>query len=219
MGKIKGCIFDLDDVIVDTEKYHYQAWKRIAQELGFTLTEEQSEKFRGLSRLRSLEVLLEIGNIELDEEQKRKYRDRKNQWYVEQIMKMPDNEMLPGVLDFFNELKTHNIKIGLASASKNAMIILNRLHIADRFEAVMDGRRVTRLKPDPEIFLRVAEEMRLKPDECVVFECTEIGVEGGLNAKMSVVGIGDAKTLHKAHFVISSMTGFDVKMLVEKFDK
>lgn len=210
MTHIKGCIFDLDGVIVDTAKYHYLAWKRLASELGFNFTEKQNEKLKGVSRMRSLDILLEVGNKNFDDDTKLKLADKKNKWYVEYISKMDTSEILPGVKDFLMLLKKNNIKISLGSASKNSMLILENLKLKDCFDSIIDGNKVSKAKPDPEVFLLGAKELNLSPEECVVFEDAEAGVQAAKAANMKVIGIGSSSILHEADKVIK---GFESQTL------
>ncbi|WP_234122061.1 beta-phosphoglucomutase [Clostridium hydrogenum] len=210
MTHIKGCIFDLDGVIVDTAKYHYLAWKRLASELGFNFTEKQNEKLKGVSRMRSLDILLEVGNKNFDDDTKLKLADKKNKWYVEYISKMDTSEILPGVKDFLMLLKKSNIKISLGSASKNSMLILENLKLKDCFDSIIDGNKVSKAKPDPEVFLLGAKELNLSPEECVVFEDAEAGVQAAKAANMKVIGIGSSSILHEADKVIK---GFENQTL------
>lgn len=203
MKKVKGCIFDLDGVIVDTAKYHYKAWKRIADELGFEFTEQHNERLKGVSRMRSLDILLEVGNINVDEETKLKLAEKKNNWYVEYISKMDKSEILPGVEDCIKSLKQKNIKTAIGSASKNTMLILKNLDIAHYFDAIIDGNKVTKAKPDPEVFLLGAKELGLSPENCVVFEDAEAGIQAAKAAGMMAVGIGSPSILKEADLVVS----------------
>lgn len=212
---IKGCIFDLDGVVVDTAKYHFLAWKRLANELGFDFTEEQNERLKGVSRVRSLEILLEIGNKSATQEQKDEYAAKKNEWYLEYITKMTPAEILPGVLDLFQELKQNGIKRALGSASKNAKIILEQIGMMDDFDAIIDGNSVSKAKPDPEVFLKGAEALDLEPMECVVFEDAEAGVEAAKNADMLCVGIGSPTVLGQADIVKTDLIGFTLRQLQE----
>jgi len=213
MGKISACIFDLDGVVVDTAKYHYIAWKSLANGLGFDFTEEDNERLKGVSRMRSLDILLEIGKVELDEATKLELAEKKNKNYVEYILKMTPDEILPGVKKFFNELKTQGIKIALGSASKNAMTILNQLELTEYFDAVVDGTHVSKAKPDPEVFVKGAELLSVSPSECVVFEDAEAGVEAAINGNMRVVGIGSPEVLGKANMVVPGFEGFSLSQI------
>lgn len=213
MNNVQACIFDLDGVIVDTAKYHYLAWKRLANELGFDFTIEDNERLKGVSRMDSLNILLSIGGIELSLEEKESLADKKNLWYVDYISKLAEDEILPGVLDFFQTLKKNNIKIALGSASKNSMLILKNLHLVEYFDAIVDGNKVSKAKPNPEVFLRAAEELDIKPENCVVFEDAEAGIEAALNAGMNTIGIGNPVNLAKANKCMPNLTGATVSLL------
>lgn len=204
--EIKACIFDLDGVIVDTAKYHYLAWKELAKGLSFDFTKKDNERLKGVSRMRSLDILLEIGKKDLDQETKLKYAENKNIRYLEYIVKMKPNEILPGVIEFLTELQSKNIKIALGSASKNAMTILNQLKLKEYFEVVIDGTKVSNAKPDPEVFLKGAETLGLNPNECIVFEDAEAGIEAAINGGFKSVGIGSVENLGKANYI---MRGFE----------
>lgn len=213
MVKIKACLFDLDGVIVDTAKYHFIAWRELAHELGFEFTEENNERLKGVSRITSLEILLEVGGIVLTEEKKKELAERKNEEYVSHIAKMTPREILPGVVDFLNELKRNGIKRAIGSASKNTPIILERLEIASYFDAVIDGNKVSRAKPDPEVFLKGAEELGVLPSECVVFEDAVAGIEAAIKGGMKSVGIGRTEILGNADLVIPGFKNFSVEQL------
>lgn len=213
MNNVQACIFDLDGVIVDTAKYHYLAWKRLAKELGFDFTIEDNERLKGVSRMDSLNILLSIGGIELPLEEKEALANKKNLWYVDYISKLAEDEILPGVLDFFQILKENNIKIALGSASKNSMLILKNLNLVEYFDAIVDGNKVSKAKPDPEVFLRAAEELSINPEHCVVFEDAEAGIEAALNAGMKTIGIGTPVSLAKANKCVPNLAGSNVKLL------
>jgi len=202
---MKGAIFDLDGVIVDTAKYHYLAWASLADELGFTFTEEDNERLKGVSRMRSLDILLEVGGLQFEEAEKLAMAEKKNRLYVEYISKLEESELLPGVKEYLTGLRTRGIGIALGSASKNAEFILNKLNITDLFDAVVDGNKVSLAKPDPEVFLIAGQELGLQPDECVVFEDAEAGVQAGKAAAMKVVGIGKPEVLKEADMVVKGL--------------
>jgi beta-phosphoglucomutase len=212
---IRGCIFDLDGVVVDTAKYHYQAWKRLAKEMGFDFTEQDNERLKGVSRMRSLDILLEIGGLSKSQEEKEAMATKKNEWYREYILKMEPDEILPGVQDFFVELKNEGIKIALGSASKNAVTILEQIGLKETFDAIIDGTKVEKAKPDPEVFLKGAKEIGLMPEECVVFEDAEAGVEAAKSGKMKCVGVGDPEILGKADIVIPGFRNFHLIDLLQ----
>ncbi len=216
MKKITACLFDLDGVLVDTAKYHYLAWKELANELGIEFTEEHNELLKGVSRMDSLDIILNLGKLELTQEKKLELAEKKNRVYVDFIMVMQEDEIFPGVKDFLLDLRKQKIGVALGSASKNAMLILERLRITDLFDAIIDGTKVEKAKPNPEVFLKGAEALQAKPEHCVVFEDAIAGVEAAKNAGMRSVGVGDPKTLNQADLVIS---GFDDVHPEEIFQK
>jgi beta-phosphoglucomutase len=202
------CIFDLDGVLVDTAKYHYLAWKRLAGELGFDFSAHHNERLKGVSRMASLEILLEVGGIKgLPEEEKQALATKKNTWYVAYINQMTPNEILPGVLDFLQQLKANHVKTALGSASRNAPLILKRVELAHFFDAIIDGNTITKAKPDPEVFLLGAQALGVPADRCIVFEDAEAGVEAARRAGMKCVGVGNPGILHKATIVIPGFEG------------
>ncbi|MCU4177496.1 beta-phosphoglucomutase [Carboxylicivirga sp. N1Y90] len=218
MGQIKACLFDLDGVIVDTAKYHYIAWKALANELGFDFTELDNERLKGVSRMASLNILLEIGGVTLSDEEKKRLAEKKNENYRTYILEMKPDEILDGAESFLKELKAKNIRIALGSASKNAMTILERLELTHLFEAIIDGTKVSEAKPDPEVFLKGADALNVEPEECVVFEDAEAGVEAALAGKMRCVGIGSPKVLGKANIVIDGLHQMDYNKLMSLQD-
>lgn len=190
---------------MDTAKYHFLAWRRLAAELGFELTVQDNERLKGVGRMESLEILLEIGGLAFDDDEMRKMADRKNAWYVEYISKMDESEILPGAREYLRHLKRKGIKTALGSASRNTGLILTRLKIEGLFDAVVDGTRVSRAKPDPEIFLAAARELGLDPGECVVFEDAVSGIQAAKKAGMMAVGIGKAEVFKEADKVVSGL--------------
>jgi beta-phosphoglucomutase len=212
-SKYRAALFDLDGVIVDTAKYHYLAWKRLATELGFCFSEAQNERLKGVSRTRSLEILLEIGKLNLDEAEKVTLAEKKNRWYVEYIKKMDESELLPGARECLVQLREKRVKIALGTASKNAPLILSNLKIMELFDTVIDGNKVSKAKPDPEIFIFGARELGVSPGDCVVFEDAEAGLQAARTAGMYAVGIGKADVLQSADYVVDALRSFDVNML------
>lgn len=218
MADIKACIFDLDGVIVDTAKYHYKSWRRLANELGFDFTEEQNEQLKGVSRMDSLEIILKIGGKTLDEQSKLEWAAKKNEWYVEFIDDMAPDEILPGTITFLEELRSHGIKVALGSASKNAMRILEKVNITKYFDAVIDGTKTTKGKPDPQVFLMGAEAVGETPECCVVFEDAQKGVEAAKNGGMFCVGVGEESVLNQADFVITSLAEVNLTSLNKRLN-
>jgi beta-phosphoglucomutase len=202
---MRAAIFDLDGVIVDTAKYHYLAWKRLANECGFDFTESDNERLKGVSRTQSLEILLQIGGLAPDSVTKAEMAARKNEWYVDFIHHMDPAEILPGAVEYLNRIRTGGVKTALGSASKNAPLILERLGISVLFDAIVDGNKVARAKPDPEVFLRAAAELGIPPAGCVVFEDAEAGIEAAHRAGMGAVGIGHPSILKEADIVVPGL--------------
>lgn len=202
---IKGCLFDLDGVLVDTAKYHFLAWQRLAKELGITFTEEDNERLKGVSRMRSLDIILEIGQVTLEESQKITLADKKNEWYKEYVMQMDQSEVLSGVIEFLQHIRGLDIKTALGSASKNAPMILERTGLSPYFDAIVDGNHVSSAKPDPEVFLLGAEKLGLNPEDCIVFEDAQAGIEAGLAGGMKVIAVGSKETLRGANYYIQDM--------------
>lgn len=215
MDTIKACIFDLDGVIVDTAVYHYKAWKKLANQLGFDITEHQNEQLKGVSRTRSLELILEWGGIAKTAAEQQELASLKNSWYVDMISKMTPAEILPGAKEFLKACRAAGLKIALGSASKNSMMILEKINLVNMFDTVIDGNKVSKAKPDPEVFLKGAEELGVPPANCVVFEDAIAGVEAAKNGGMKAVGVGSPDVLKQADMVISGLDEMTVDRLKE----
>jgi beta-phosphoglucomutase len=216
MKQIKACIFDLDGVIVDTAKYHFRAWRRLANELGFDFTEEENEQLKGVSRVESLNLILKWGKKEEnDEEVKTIMADKKNAWYLEYIERMNSDEILPGAEAFLRDAKSKGIKIVLGSASKNSRLILERIGLLHLFDAIVDGNSTTKSKPDPEVFILGAQAVGLEPKECIVFEDAEKGIEAALNGGFYTVGVGNPDILDDSHIVIPGFEYIEYAEVIE----
>ncbi len=187
---IRGFLFDLDGVLVDTAQYHFLAWQRMAAELGIHFGEAENEQLKGISRAESLNRILAWGGKTLTDAEKQHWMTLKNDGYLELVRGMPADDYLPGAHEFLRASRAAGIKVALGSASKNAPLILERLGWIPLFDALVDGNVVTASKPDPEVFLEGARRLGLKPEECVVFEDSEAGVEAARRGGMKVVGIG-----------------------------
>jgi beta-phosphoglucomutase len=211
--RTKACIFDLDGVIVDTARYHYLAWKRLAEKLNVHFTEKDNERIKGVSRMDSLDIILEKSNLKLDYDLKEEYASLKNKWYIDYISRMTSDEILPGSLKFINELKKADIRVVIGSASKNTCLILERVKINNLFDAVVDGNIVSKAKPDPEVFIIAAKMVNIEPWLCIVFEDAVAGVQAAKNAGMICVGVGSEKVLTEAHSVISGLNKINLKKL------
>ena len=206
MTNKKAFIFDLDGVIVDTAKYHFLAWQKLAQELGIEFTPEHNEDLKGVSRVRSLEIILSLGNIQATQEEKDKWLFDKNELYLSYLIDMDQSELLPGILDVLKFLKDNNQYIALGSASKNARPILEKTEIMHYFDAIVDGNDVTNAKPDPEVFLRACQLVFVAPEDSIVFEDSVAGVQAANSARMKSIGIGDKEILHEAEFIFADFT-------------
>lgn len=217
MTEIKACIFDLDGVLVDTAKYHFIAWRELAERLGFVFTEQDNERLKGVSRAASLDILLEIGGLSFSPEEKLELAESKNSRYVEYITAMDASEILPGALELLQECRANGIRTALGSASKNAGLILNNTGLSPYFDVIVDGNRTSAAKPHPEVFLLGARELRLDPSACVVFEDAEAGIEAASRAGMRSVGIGRPEQLGAADWVVPSLRDFSVTKLQQFF--
>ena len=215
---LRACIFDLDGVLVDTARYHYLAWKRLAEQLNIKFTEEDNEHLKGVSRMDSLEIILNSANLKIDQKTKDEFADLKNRWYFEYIIRMTPDEILPGSLDLIQELKQAGIKIALGSASRNTPIILERLKLENTFDAIADGNIVSKAKPDPEVFLTAAGMLNVNPEECIVIEDAIAGIRAAKSAGMRCIGIGSATILTEAHYVVSGLNKLDLKLLLKIFN-
>jgi len=215
----KCFIFDLDGVIVDTAKYHFLAWQKLAQQLGIDFTPEHNEELKGVSRVRSLEIILTLGNISASQEDKEIWLKQKNDEYLSYLVTMDESEVLPGVLPVLDYLKQHNQKIVLGSASKNARPILEKSKVIDYFDAVVDGNDVSNAKPDPEVFLQGAKKVNFSNEDCIVFEDSVAGIQAANLAGMISVGIGNQEILQEAHFVFPDFTYIDLNFIENLINK
>jgi beta-phosphoglucomutase len=222
LHKTKPCesvavIFDLDGVLTDTAEYHYRAWRRLAEEEGLPFTREDNEKLRGVSRRASLELILK-GSTRSEDEML-EMMDRKNRYYRSFIKTMDAGDLLPGVLDKLKQLHRMGVKLGLASASKNAREVVERLKIEDYFENIADGNSVEKAKPAPDLFLFAANKLNVAPQCTVVVEDAEAGIEAALAAKMAAVGIGPQGRVGKADLIYKAVSEIDISDLLSLLPK
>ena len=215
----KAFIFDLDGVIVDTAKYHFLAWQKIADELNIDFTLEHNELLKGVSRVRSLDIILELGKVTSSQEDKNKWLVQKNEEYLSYLVDMDQSELLPGVMTVLQFLKDKKQPIALGSASKNARPILEKTGIISYFDAIVDGNDVTNAKPDPEVFLIAAQQLGITPENSIVFEDSVAGVQAANIAKMTSIGIGDKKNLHEAQFIFDDFTQIQTSFLENLISK
>ena len=209
----KAFIFDLDGVIVDTAKYHYLAWKKIATALGIEFTHEHNELLKGVSRVRSLDIILGLGNVDASQEQKDQWLIQKNEEYLSYLVDMDQSEILPGVMTVLEFLKANHQPIALGSASKNARPILEKTGILSYFDAIVDGNDVSNAKPDPEVFLQAAQKLGISNENSIVFEDSVAGIQAANIASMTSIGIGEASILNEAKFNFQDFTYIDEAFL------
>jgi beta-phosphoglucomutase len=215
MTNKKAFIFDLDGVIVDTARYHYFAWKKLANSVGVDFSEEQNEQLKGVSRVRSLEKILAWGGIQLSEDKFMELMAKKNNDYLSYVNKMTEAEILVDVPKVLNFLKSAGYPTALGSASKNARTILQKVNLYNNFDAIVDGTNVTKAKPDPEVFLNAAKLLKTDPSDCIVFEDSVAGVQAANIAGMISIGIGNSKVLNEADYIFNDFTEISIDFIQE----
>lgn len=217
---IKAFIFDLDGVITDTAEYHYLAWKQLGKDLGINIDREFNETLKGVSRIESLERILELENKQnyYSEDEKLKLATKKNDHYVSLINNITPKDILPGISELLDDLKDNNIKIGLASASKNAVPVLTKLGILDKFDYIAPASECKNSKPAPDIFLMAAEGLDVDPRNCVGIEDAEAGVDAINSANMYSVGVGNEKSMKKANLVFDCTDKLNFNEISENFN-
>ncbi|MGW1455447.1 beta-phosphoglucomutase [Salegentibacter agarivorans] len=213
MKTTKGVIFDLDGVIVDTAKFHFLAWRKLANDLGFDFTKAQNEQLKGVSRVESLKKILEWGELELSKTEFKRQMALKNENYLSYVAKMDEDEILPGVQKVIDYLIENNVPFALGSASKNARNILKKINLLEKFDAIVDGNDVSKAKPDPEVFLIAAGKINIKPENSIVFEDSVAGVQAANNANMMSIGIGEKEILAEADYVFNDFTEIDIDFI------
>jgi len=196
---IKAVIFDLDGVITDTAEYHYQGWKKMSDEENLNFNREINEQLRGVSRVQSLKIILNYNNKKLSEDKMKELTERKNRYYKEFLKNITEKDYLPGAKEVVIELKKRGIKTAIASASKNAKPVIKSLKGNDLFDFIADGYSVENTKPAPDLFLFASKNLAMKPEECVVIEDAQAGIEAALAGKMYAVGIGPVERVGSAH--------------------
>lgn len=209
---LKGLIFDLDGVLTNSAKFHLGAWNNLAKELGIDLTADQLDGLRGLSRMDSLELILKDGGQETkySEAEKEKFAAEKNEKFLEQVETMTPDDILPGIPELLADTKAQGLKMAIASASKNAPKILNKLGIMGEFDAIVDPASLSKGKPDPEIYIKAQELLGFEADEVISFEDAAAGVAAIKAAKQFAVGIGSATLLKDADYLVA--TTADLKL-------
>lgn len=214
----KGFVFDLDGVITDTAKFHYIAWKDLADSIGITIDLKFNERLKGISRMDSLERILVHGGKDAayTPAEKEALAMQKNTHYVELLQALTPADLLPGVKEFLAEAKACQVPCVIASASKNAPFILKKLEVTDAFDAIVDPASLHKGKPDPEIFIKAAQAIGLKPEEAVGFEDAQAGIDGIKACGMYAVGVMSNEELHGADIVVKKLTDLSVADLLEK---
>ncbi len=218
MDTPKAWLFDLDGVIVETADLHFKSWKRLADSLDIPFGEEENQALKGVSRRKSIEEILALDNRTLPEEEIQQLMDKKNGWYQDSIAELTPDDILEGIPEFLEELQQMGVKLGIGSSSKNAQFIMDYLKINDIFEVVIDGTKVEKTKPNPEVFLKGANALGAKPSETLVFEDAASGVEAALAGGMTCVGVGSEEHLGDADLVISTFEGLTPQALLEKLE-
>ncbi len=194
----KAIIFDLDGVLTDTARYHYLAWKSIADELNIPFDKELNEQLKGVSRQKSLDIILQNAGLHLSNEQKTKLLEQKNRLYLQFIAKLSPNDLLPGIEQLLTTLKKQNIPMAVGSASKNARRVLDSLQITPFFDVIVDGHAVSRPKPHPEVFLRAARLLGIAPGHCIVVEDARAGILAAKRAGMKAIAVGSPEHFPEA---------------------
>lgn len=213
--QIRAVLFDLDGVVVFTDKYHYLGWKKLADEKGWDFNEEVNHGCRGVPRLASLQVLLDHNKIDLPLAEKERLADIKNEYYKELLKQINDTDVYPGIIPFLKKLKAEGVRMAICSSSKNAMPVLDALDLAQYFDAVITGNDIVNPKPDPEIFLKGAKALNMHPFHCLVFEDAESGVEAAYAAHMKCIGVGPAERLPNAYETITDYAEIDLQALLD----
>lgn len=212
--KMMGVIFDLDGVIVSTDNCHYLAWKRMADEEGIYFDRTINERLRGVSRMESLEIILERAKKSYTDEQKLEMATRKNTYYVELIGSLTEADILPGALDTLALLRKRGVKIAIGSSSKNTPIILKQIGLDKVFDAIADGNHIKHSKPDPEVFLLGASLLGLEPKNCLVVEDADAGIEAAVAGGMRALGVGSASKNSKASFHATDLAHADFDVIL-----
>ena len=213
---IEAALFDLDGVLVSTDRLHYQAWKQLADEEGIYFDNKINHRLRGVSRAQSLDIILERSPREYTAQQKLALCNRKNKYFKDLIKALTPEDWLDGAKDLLLSLRSEELKLALCSSSRNAQAILERLQGQAYFDEIVDGNEITRTKPDPQIFELAAERLRANPKKCVVFEDANSGVQAAKSAGMYCVGIGDENRLQLADIVLQSLCGVSGPDLLDK---
>lgn len=216
MIKPGACIFDLDGVIVETSDAHFNAWQRLGKSIGISFGKEFNEQLKGVSRRKSIDKILELGDLELPEDEIKRLMDKKNGWYQEAIAELTPNDILDGVPEFLDNLQQMKVRLGIGSSSKNAPFIIDHLQLNDMFEVIIDGNKVENTKPNPEVFLKGGKALDTDPSKTIVFEDAASGVEAATRGGFISVGVGSEEYLGKADLVIQNFIGLTPEQLFNR---
>ncbi len=211
--RVQGVIFDLDGVIVDTAQYHFEAWKTVASEWKYNLTAEDNEQLKGVSRKDSIAKIASWAGIIVSAAELNEIAAQKNKKYLALCNALSPKHILPGIVDLIHELKANAIQIALGSASKNARFVIEKLGLSKLFDVIIDGNDVNNSKPNPEVFLKAAQQMKLSPQACVVIEDAPAGIQAALAAGMGVVGLGNISDLKQANLVLQDTKKLTLEQL------
>ena len=214
---IKGLIFDLDGVIVDTAHYHYLSWKEISRDLNIDFTIKDNENLKGVSRIDSLNYILKLGSLSFNTEEKNNLLDKKNNIYKHSISSLGKKNILKGVEKILSKAKEKKMLLAVGSSSKNAKMIVEKLNLTHLFQAVVDGTMVKKTKPDPEVFLKAAKKMNLKSSECIVFEDAESGVVAAKKGGFHVVSVGNTNIRNIGDLFVESLEDFNLDYYAKYF--
>jgi len=213
---IKAVLFDLDGVLVSTDQYHYQSWKKLSDEEGFDFFDQEfNDKFRGVARMECVEIITKASGKNYSPEQKQELADRKNRYFVESLLSVTTEVLLPGALSALHELKSRGIKTAVASNSRNAVTIIKQVKIEHLLDAIVDGHQIENSKPDPEVFLLAAKNVGVSPNYCLVVEDAVAGIESAKRAGMKVLGIGTKERLPNANIVVPDLSAISVDELLK----
>ncbi len=211
---IQAVIFDLDGVIVSTDECHYLAWKRLADAQGIPFDRQINHRLRGVSRMQSLDIILEWSRRQYAAQEKHEMAERKNQWYRQMLSSLTPRDILPGAMEVLRELKARGVKVAVGSSSRNSPLILQRIGLEDFFDATADGNDITHSKPHPEVFQKAAQRLNVRPEHCLVVEDAEVGVESAINAGMKCLALGAARGHPQAHLSAADLTTVTVDQML-----
>lgn len=214
---VKAVIFDLDGVIVDSAKFHFQAWKKMADKLDLKFSEDDNEQLKGVSRVDSLNIILDLNQREMADAEKAKFLDYKNELYLEYVSFVDESEILPGAAELIDDLRSNGLRVALGSSSRNGRLLLRQMGLIDKFDVIVDGTNITRSKPDPEVFLLGANQLKLAPKRCLVVEDAASGIEAAITGGFRSIGVGDSQILGRAEHVVSTLEGMTVSRIAELY--